>query len=117
MSWLFLGDADQAEAHLSEALPILRQIDDRIFIMHTLVGYGSVAALRAQPERALRLLGAAEGQRILISADIPRVFLAALEPIIASVRAQLGPEQFTRVWAEGQGMHLEQALDLVQQQS
>ena len=114
MSWIFLGDADQAEAHLSEALPILRQIDDRIFIMHTLVGYGSVAALRAQPERALRLLGAAEGQRILISADIPRVFLAGLEPIIASVRAQLGEEHSARIWAEGQDMRLEQALALVQ---
>ena len=117
MSWLYLGDADQAEAHLTEALPILRRIDDRIFIMHTLVGYGSIAALRTQTERAARLLGAAEGLRILLSADIPRVFLAGLEPIIASIRAQLGEESFARVWGEGQGMHLEQALDLVQQKS
>jgi len=117
LSWLYLGDAEQAEAHLTEALPILRRIDDRIFIMHTLVGYGSIAALRTQTERAARLLGAAEGLRILLSADIPRVFLAGLEPIIASIRAQLGEESFARVWGEGQGMHLEQALDLVQQQS
>ena len=113
LSWIYLGDADQAEAHLAEALPILRRIDDRIFIMHTLVGYGSIAALRTQPERAARLLGTAEGLRILLSADIPRVFLAGLEPIIASIRAQLGDELFARIWSEGQGMHLEQALGLV----
>lgn len=97
LSWIFPGDAEQAEEHLSEVLPLLRQIDGWIFMMHTLIGYGSAAVLRGKPERALRMLGAAEGQRILISADIPRVFLAGLEPIIASVRAQLGEEHVTRV--------------------
>ena len=67
--------------------------------------------MQSQSQRAAKLLGAAEGLRLLISADIPHVLVAQIDPIIAATRAQLEAETFAALWSEGQAMALSRAVD------
>jgi len=108
---LVLGEVEQAQADLIEAIYLLRQLDDRVFMVYALIGCAGVAAVRSQPQRAAKLLGAAEGLRLLISADIPHVLVAQIDPIIAATRAQIEAKTFAALWAEGQAMALSRAGD------
>ena len=108
---LVLGEVEQAQADLIEAIYLLRQLDDRVFMVYALIGCAGVAAVQSQSQRAAKLLGAAEGLRLLISADIPHVLVAQIDPIIAATRAQLEAETFAALWSEGQAMALSRAVD------
>jgi ATP/maltotriose-dependent transcriptional regulator MalT len=70
---------------------------------------GGLANVRGKPERAARLLGAAEALLGSIDNLLPP-FRADFERDVAAVRAHLGETAIAAAWAEGQAMTREQAI-------
>jgi predicted ATPase/class 3 adenylate cyclase/DNA-binding SARP family transcriptional activator len=104
------GDHGNARAFCEESLAICREIGDRAGIVTDLEGLAAVAVAQAQPERAARLVGAAEGVREAIGTPLPRSDRVEHNRSVAAVRAALGEETFAATQAEGRVMTLEQAI-------
>ncbi|MGH2995718.1 MAG: ATP-binding protein, partial [Gaiellaceae bacterium] len=104
------GHDEQAAALQREALELAREVGDRGCIAWCLAGLGTLAAAAGQPERAVRLLAAAELLRDSIGGPLHPIDQREYESVAAAVRAELGAERFASVRAEGQAMALEQAV-------
>jgi hypothetical protein len=74
------------------------------------VGLAGVAAAEGQPERAARLLGAAQALIENTDAVIGPAERIEVERDLSAVRTQVGEATFTSAWAEGRAMTLEQAI-------
>ena len=72
---------------------------------------GALAGRMQQPERAARLLGAAEAFCETLGAYPPVAIAAEYEHAVAAGRATLGEAAFAAAWAEGRSMSLDQAVD------
>ena len=75
-----------------------------------LEGFAKLALAAGQPERAARLLGAAEALRDQLSVPIPFIEQADHNQAVTQARERLGEAVFTAIWAEGQAMTLEQSI-------
>ena len=105
-SFLFQGDDEQAHRCYMESLSISRE---PVNLAYGLEGFGGLAAIKKKPERAARLLAAAQSLRE--RAHTPRVPLDHYyDWFMAQVRAQLDEASFAAAWAEGAQMTLEQAV-------
>jgi predicted ATPase/class 3 adenylate cyclase len=103
------GHLGEARALYEESLEIFRELGAKGGIAQDLEELAAVAAAQAQPERAARLLGAAEGLRDAIGGPPPD--RAKHERSVAAVRAALGEEAFAAAWAEGRVMPLDAAIE------
>jgi tetratricopeptide (TPR) repeat protein len=78
---------------------------------NTLTGMAGIIAAQNEPERAVRLLAAADS--LLETIGATTLFVAEqvdYKRILDNVRAQLDPATFEAAWAEGRAMTLEQAV-------
>jgi len=107
---LRLGDATRAAACFRESQEVARQIHYRSVLVGTLAGLAALADQAQQPERAARWLGVVEAQLAVYRDALSAADWADYGACVASVRAQLDPAVFGRLWAEGRGLPLEQAL-------
>jgi predicted ATPase/tetratricopeptide (TPR) repeat protein len=102
--------SDEARRQLTEALLIWRDIGSRSGVASCLAGLAAVHAWHRRFQAAARLFGAAEGHGrghpapYLVDADIFSHYHEA-------TRAHLGDASFAQVWAEGQALTLEQAIE------
>ena len=78
--------------------------------MYCLVGLAGVAGRQGQPERAARLLGAAEALGEALYEPPRSGSRIHFELYVAAARAQLDEATFEAAWAEGRAMTLEQAV-------
>jgi len=106
------GNADEAERRFAEALPIARRIDDRVAQCYLLGGFASCAAAGREPQRAARLLGAAESLRVELGAIVNSGMAPALSSATESVRAALGPARSQKELLEGRNLGRDAALRL-----
>jgi len=97
--------------HLQQALAQFRDRGDQRGIAECLIGLGNVFVALKQPERAVRLYGAAEALLARAGATLWSTNLAAYAQSRAAARAQLSPEQFTHAWTAGQMLSLASILD------
>src|SRR5262249_30763010 len=113
------GDPDAASALYWESLGLYRKLPDpavfRKFgpqrgIACCLEGLAKVAAATGDPERAVRLLGAAEQLRQAIGASPSVPEAAEHGRLVASLQAAQGEAAFATAWAEGQALPLEQTI-------
>ena len=90
-----------------ECLTLLGERGDPLVVVNALAGAALAAAAWGQPERAARLLGAAEAvrERFRVGVDLPAE-RAAHERAVALVRAALGEEDLRAAWAAGRGLPL-----------
>ncbi len=104
--------ADYAAAHalFQESLTLYRELENRRGIASALQACGFLAASRQLPERAARLLGAAQALREAIHVPLAPVEQADYEPCVVDVSAMLGAEAFAAIWAEGRALSQEQAV-------
>jgi predicted ATPase/DNA-binding CsgD family transcriptional regulator len=105
------GDLGAARLHLAESLEVFRRLGNRVAMATQLEVAAGMAMAESQPGRALRLSAAAEGLRAsatqtTMSSWQDRTHRAVIEP----ARAALG-ERAQAVWAEGQRMTLDEAVD------
>ena len=93
-----------------EALALARELDDRSFVAPQLEGFGEAAAAGGDPQRALRLAGAAAALREATGTPPTAPEQARLARWLAPLAATVSDDVRTRSWAEGQGMTREDAV-------
>ena len=103
------GDHQAAIALLRRSLVFSREMTSRHFMATNLESLAGSLAAVGQPERAVRLLGAAEvafERGGYLHEPLDQV---EIDRIITRIRAQLDPATFETAWAEGRTLTLEQA--------
>ncbi len=105
------GDYTSARALYEESLTIDRDLGHKWGIAYALEDIGSLAARQGQPERALRLFGAAQILRETIQAPRPPADQAKLESLLEPARQALGETTSAVAVAEGRAMSLEEAIE------
>ena len=108
------GDWEQAAALCGESLVIYRQTHNDAGAAYALAGLAGVRLGQgaASGEAAARVLGAAarlQATRCMVQEEVGLEHCAR---IVAAVRAGLAPEVFGAAWAEGEGMMVEQAVQM-----
>jgi predicted ATPase/DNA-binding XRE family transcriptional regulator len=103
------GDIDAARAYFRDALQGFARLGDRRGMVECLVGLAGVWA-RARPERAARLLGAADAQFSAMRAQLFPSNRPDYEYCLTDVRERMEPKEFARARAEGRGLTLGRAI-------
>jgi predicted ATPase len=93
-----------------QSIAMKQELGDRYGIAYTLERMAALSNREKRPERAAKLLGAAQGLRESIGALIPPALREEYEREVATVHEALG-EHAKAAWAEGRGMTLEQAIE------
>jgi non-specific serine/threonine protein kinase len=107
---LHLGDLSRAEAAFREILLLADELKAWRALNAALVGFAALCCRRDQPERAARLLGAAEAQRQARAVSILPWGVRLIEDVVAKARQALGEPAFEAAWADGRALSMEQAL-------
>jgi tetratricopeptide (TPR) repeat protein len=105
------GDHASARPVLVESLTINRELGDRAAMAYLLDDFAILAAAEGQPERALRLAGAAAATRDAIGSQLSAGERARFDRLQAPARAQLAEPLAAAVYGEGLAMTLEQAVE------
>jgi predicted ATPase/DNA-binding CsgD family transcriptional regulator len=104
------GDTTRMAEHFAESLALFQETKNLRDIAYCLEGLAGIAGASGRPERAARLLGAAEALRKSVGIPLPPVNHADYERDVAAVRAQLDEATFAAAWAAGGALSLEQAI-------
>ncbi|MCH8899046.1 MAG: tetratricopeptide repeat protein [Acidobacteria bacterium] len=107
-----LGDFEQAKALFLESYKLALEIGDDFIIAEGLSFGGGVLGALGEPERGVRLLGAGATQQAAIGSSTQPSDQHEYDKLIALVRNQLDDETFDRLWAEGEALSLEEAIEL-----
>jgi predicted ATPase/class 3 adenylate cyclase len=106
-----MGNYEEALALYRETLPDWQKIGHRGAVAHQLECFAFIAKAREQGERAVKLMSAAEALReVSRSSRTPQESIE-YERELAGLRAGLDEKTFHLLWAEGQSMNMEQAID------
>ncbi|HVA93007.1 MAG TPA: LuxR C-terminal-related transcriptional regulator, partial [Chloroflexota bacterium] len=104
------GDTRRALRLFRESLALFRDQGDQRGIADCLTGLaGSLGAMK-QPERAVRLLGAADALREVTGAAVWPANAADYDRSLRLVRGQLGEAAFVLKWTAGRALPLERAI-------
>ena len=103
-------DPDEAWEQAHEGLEVLVDAGDRLGTVEALEAVAGLAAARDHPDRALRLLAAAD--RFHDDTGIVRLPVQAerVERHTAAARARLDPDDAEASWAEGAALSLDEAV-------
>jgi hypothetical protein len=104
------GNLRQAKAIYQETIKGWQEIGNRPAIAHQLECFGFLAIGEEEPQRAIKLFGAAEALRERVQS--PRVEHEQVEydQSVAQIRSMLAETEFNALWAEGCAMTMEQAI-------
>jgi tetratricopeptide (TPR) repeat protein len=104
-------DYEQARALLLESLDICRRLGDKRLIVECLAGLVTLARDQGQPERAARLLGAAEAIRHSIGYAFWKLNDENLSIQVRALQEALGEALFKAAWEAGRAMTWREAVD------
>jgi predicted ATPase/class 3 adenylate cyclase len=107
-----LGDYPTAFQLYKESLEINRQLGDRWIIAYMLEDIGCLAALENQPERALKLIGAASALREAIHAPLSLAEQMKLDALLAPAQQALSEKEQLNWMTVGKTTPLEEILDM-----
>jgi hypothetical protein len=65
-----------------------------------------------RPDKAARLLGAAEALRQKINMDMTPPEREEYEKEVTDLKANMGEKEFKSLWAEGRSMRMDEAIEL-----
>jgi non-specific serine/threonine protein kinase len=105
------GKYARCAAYYGESLALRHARDDRFAIAQGLEDLAGLAGRRRQWERALRLLGAAEGVALALGRSLPVALANEYQRTVDGARDALGEAAFAAAWAAGQALSLEQAIN------
>jgi hypothetical protein len=105
------GDDGEAIARFAESLTLFGEWGYIQGIAWCLDALAGIVGAQGQPERAVRLLAAAEAMHDSRAPQLSAADRAERERTVALVRAQLDEATFAAAWAEGRAMTLEQVLN------
>jgi predicted ATPase/class 3 adenylate cyclase len=104
------GDLNQAKRMYRETIRGWQDLGHRPAIANQLECFAFIAISETEPQRALRLLGAAEALREKISLPMANYEVLEYDEEVAQSRALLTEAEFSTLWAEGRGMTMERAI-------
>jgi predicted ATPase/DNA-binding XRE family transcriptional regulator len=106
------SDQVRATQVFAESLGLLREFrgGNKRDIGYCLTELAGLATANGQPERAARLLGAAEALRESASIQLPPIFCASYDHDVTAARAGMDEATFAEAWAAGRAMTMEQAI-------
>jgi predicted ATPase/DNA-binding SARP family transcriptional activator len=104
------SDHDRSMTLFRKSLALGQQLEDQVTIAYALIGLAGLAATRGRPERAVRLLAAAETLRAPLDGDMNPADRTQFEHNLTVARSQLDDATFAAAWDDGQTMHLDQAI-------
>jgi predicted ATPase/transcriptional regulator with XRE-family HTH domain len=107
------GQYDVALARLREALGAVEAFPNKAAIAATFESVAAALTGTGDPQRAVRILGAADALRRAIGSPVFPAELAEYEANIAALRNTLGAEAYDDEWQIGATMSLERTLDEV----
>ncbi len=109
---LHQGNHMETARLMREALVLYKRLGDKRNIVAVLGGgLGGAAVAEGKPERAARLLGAAEALGEAIGALSSSADRALHERQVGFVRDALSKDAFASAWAEGRAMTVEEAIE------
>jgi tetratricopeptide (TPR) repeat protein len=108
------GDLTHAEDMYARGLNLALDQGGQANLAEFLEGFAKLALAGDRPDRAARLLSAAEALRTRIGTPVPFVEQADYDQALAQAREQLGTMTFAAAWEAGQALPLERAVDLAQ---
>ena len=94
-----------------KGLPVFQRLGDRRGIGWHLVGMAGVEVEQGRAEHAARLLGAAAAVQEAIGAPLAAWLHRDHDRTVEQTQALLGESTFATLWAQGQAMTLEQAVE------
>ena len=109
--WRQIGDYKKALALYRETLPDWQKIGHRGAVAHQLECFAFIAKAQEQGERAVKLMGAAEVLREASSSPQTPQERIEYDKELAGLRAGMDEKTFNLLWAEGQSMNMDQAID------
>jgi tetratricopeptide (TPR) repeat protein len=104
------GDYTSAHGLYAESLEIFQELGHKRGLARLLECFAGSAAVQSQPERALRLAGAASALRQALGAPLPPVEHARLEKGLDPARRALPGAASATAWMEGWRMPAEKAI-------
>jgi len=104
------GDRGRAHALLTEAITTFEDLGISIHIMACLEAFAEFTAHESQPELALQIAAVVAIWRVAKNTPIHPVWAARFDPLMTSLRQQLGNEGYVRAWETGRTIPLEQAI-------
>jgi predicted ATPase/DNA-binding CsgD family transcriptional regulator len=104
------GDREAARSYLERALTTSGGRGDMQGLSYALEAWGALAVMDRRPERAARLLGAAESIRDRIGIVLPAGDRDFHDGDVAAVRAALGDDAFAAAWSEGLALSTDEAI-------
>ncbi|HSC98427.1 MAG TPA: tetratricopeptide repeat protein, partial [Casimicrobiaceae bacterium] len=105
-----LGDFDGARSHYASSLRAYRDYDDRWALAFLLEDIGLLAALSADPRRALEFIGVADHCRTLIGAPRPPSLESDIEAQLVASAANMPPDGRDACRARGRSCDLSTAV-------
>lgn len=105
------GKYGSARVQYATALGLFREMNDRWAMALSLEAFAGLAVAEHEPQRAARLLGAADGLREALGTPRPPIERVDYEQKVTALLAALGDGAFATAHAEGRALPLEQAVD------
>ena len=105
-----LGDFNRAHQLYQEGVAVVRDVLGPWGLRMPLAGFAHIAALQAEPRRAVRLGGAAAAQPESSSTPLIPLFEALLTEGLEMAQQALGEEAYAAAWAEGRLLSVEDAV-------
>ena len=105
------GDIDYAKKIYVETLTNWQDLGNRAAIAHQLECFGFLAITEEEPDRAIKLFGAAEAIREKIQSVMTNYEQGEYSRALAQLQSMLTREEFRSLWAKGRTMTMEHAVD------
>ncbi len=104
------GKLDEARDGYRQLIVKWKELGQRAAVAHQLECLAFVAHAEREPERAVRLLGAAEALRDLIQVSMTNDERQEYDREVAALRDQLAAHVFASAWVEGRAMSMDRAV-------
>src|SRR5579872_3716207 len=107
------GDFTRAWTSYEESFPVLHEAGSRVQNAECLESAAVLLNSEGELQHATRLFGAASAIRESLATPATRFDQARNEAVLTNMRRALGEHVFDEVWAQGQALTLEQAIESV----
>jgi predicted ATPase len=104
------GDFVGARTYYAESITLFQELGQKRGMARLLDCWAGWSSAQCQPERALRLAGAAAAMRHVLGASLPQAEQAKLEKALQAARKSLAPAMAAAAWMEGWTMPAEKAV-------
>jgi tetratricopeptide (TPR) repeat protein len=106
------GNYIEALPAYHETIKAWQRMGHRSAVAHQLECLAFIAKAMEQPDKAARLLGAAEALRQKIEIDMTPPEREDYEKEVADMKTNMDKKEFTSLWAEGRSMTMDEAIEL-----